>query len=114
MKRRRIGFFLLVILLGIGTGLVYGWYLMPLEPTQEDIADLRMDYKADYVLMVAEIYQADGNVEAAETRLMALGKDWQSLVEESLQFGQSVGYAQIDLEKISDLAADVTLSGISK
>ena len=45
--------FLLVILLGLGLGLVYGWVINPVSFQDTTLNNLRIDYKTDYTLLVA-------------------------------------------------------------
>ena len=45
---------LLVLLLGIALGLLVGWVLVPIQYVDTTPDTLRGDYRADYVLMVAE------------------------------------------------------------
>ena len=53
---------------------------MPLE-------DLRFDYKADYVLMVAQYYQQEGDLATAREMLEKLGEDdLAKLVQDALDY----------------------------
>ena len=65
--------FLLVIALGIAGGMVYSWYVSPVEYVDIAFEALREDYKTDYVLMTAEAYQVDHDLGAAVRRLALLG-----------------------------------------
>ena len=50
MKSRRLFFFSLAILLGIGAGLAFGWLVRPPKaPTDASMTDLRTDYQTDVV-----------------------------------------------------------------
>ena len=62
MNSRRVRWlaFLVAIGIGLGLGLYYGWVVSPVAYVDTAPNTLRPDYKADYVLMVAEAYQADG------------------------------------------------------
>ena len=62
-------------ILGLGLGLYYGWIVRPREPIAGGPEALRQDYKDDYLLMAAEAYSADGNLDRATGRLAALGLD---------------------------------------
>ncbi len=65
MKALRIYLFIFMILVGAAAGVALGWVIDPLGPRNASLADLRADYQADYVLMVAEVYAADGDIQAA-------------------------------------------------
>ena len=67
--------FLIALILGIALGLVYGWVISPVEYIDTAPASLRADYRTDYVLMAAQIYQADQDLDAAARRLTTLGSD---------------------------------------
>ena len=67
--------FLIALVLGIAAGLVYGWVISPVEYIDTAPASLRADYRTDYVLMTAEVYHADLDLDAAARRLTFLGSD---------------------------------------
>ncbi|GAB4498215.1 MAG: hypothetical protein OHK0052_11200 [Anaerolineales bacterium] len=105
---RWIGF-LLAVALGVAAGLYYGWVLNPVVYVETTPESLRADYKADYVLMTAEIYAADGNLTAAQSRLAFLG-DGAPLerVQDALAVGLRAGYTDFDLQQLRALAAALT------
>jgi outer membrane PBP1 activator LpoA protein len=77
-------------------------------PPYRDLAPatLRADYKADYVLMVAEIYHQDGNLPQALRRLTQLDAALPParIVAEALLSARDLDYAQPDLELLAGLA----------
>ena len=100
---RWIGFFLAIIL-GISAGLYYGWVLSPVEYVDTTPDTLRIDYKTDYVLMVAEVHQRDGDIETAVRRLALLGDDLPlTLVQQTLDYALQTGYGQTDLNLLTQL-----------
>lgn len=96
--------FIIAILIGMGLGLYYGWFVSPVEFVDTAPSTLRQDYKTDFVLMVAEIYQNDGDLAAALNRLALLG-DTSALegAQQALEFATQAGYAQRDLDTLSAL-----------
>ncbi len=58
--------------LGIALGLLVGWVLWPVQYTNTAPAQLRQDYRNDYILMVAAAYRVEGNPDAARERLARL------------------------------------------
>lgn len=104
---RWIGF-LLAVALGAAAGLYYGWVLNPATYVETTPESLRADYKADYVLMAAEIYAADGDLAAAQTRLAFLGGTPIELVQDALAVGLRAGYTDFDLQQLRALAAALT------
>ena len=58
---------------GLALGLLYGWVVSPVQYVDITPDTLRADYKSDYVLMVAEIYQTEADPARAAARLGLLG-----------------------------------------
>jgi len=66
---------------------------------------LRMDYKTDYVLMVAEAYRLENNLNLAARRLALLGTDTpDETVSKALEFARQIGYNESDIVLIQSLA----------
>ena len=90
--------FLIFLIIGIGIGLLYGWIIDPVEYVDTFPEVLREDYKTDYVLMVAEAFQENRDIDLAAARLAFLGfTDQKNLVENAMYFGVQNGYASEDL-----------------
>lgn len=97
--------FLLAILLGLSVGLVYGWVISPVEYLDTTPNTLRYDYRTDYVLMVAEIFDSTQDVEQAIRQLAQLGSDPPvEIAIQSLAYATQIGYAPEDLVLIQNLA----------
>jgi uridylate kinase len=106
MKR----FLLLAVgtVIGVLVGAWYGWYGNPSTYTETSPDQLRAEYRADYVLMVAEIYAADHDIGAAAVRLSRLGRaDLADMVREIANAYAAAGYPEEDLAKLNDLARDL-------
>ncbi len=70
MKR---GVWLLVgLALGLGLGVLIGWVLLPVQYYDTAPAQLRADYRDEYVRMVALAYGVERNLERAQARLARL------------------------------------------
>ena len=101
--------FLIAILVGIGIGLLYGWLVSPVRYVETTPDTLHMQYKTDYVLMAAEVYNADKNLETAVRRLGALGMyaagntSPSDMVYQAIVFAQKAGYADADLALMQNL-----------
>ncbi|HEC34137.1 MAG TPA: hypothetical protein ENI37_05410 [Chloroflexi bacterium] len=63
------------LVVGVALGLLIGWVLWPVQYTNTAPAQLRQDYRNDYVLMIAAAYQVQGDLEAARARLAFLGAE---------------------------------------
>ena len=69
MQNRRYLWFAIVIGIGLIIGLLLGWNVFAPKPKTLPLTELRMDYKADYVLMVAKYYEKDKNLDIAKGML---------------------------------------------
>ena len=96
--------FILVILVGLGLGLVYGWVINPVSFQDTTLYNLRIDYKTDYTLMVAEVYHQTNDLEWALNRLMLL-EDPSPLtsVDNALRFASQADYTLPDMFLLRDL-----------
>lgn len=105
MKTRRFIFFFLAILIGVGAGLAFGWMMMPpAAPTNAPLDSLRADFKTDLVLMVAEDFQTEPNPMQALGQLDRLDEgDPITLLGNSIQYAQAIGYPAEDLKMMQDL-----------
>lgn len=105
MKTRRFIFFFLAMLVGIGAGLAFGWMMMPpAAPRNAPLASLRADFKTDLVLMVAEEFQTAPDSMQALTQLDKLDEsDPITLLGNSIQYAQAIGYPEEDLKLMQDL-----------
>ena len=91
---------------GIGFGLLYGWVIDPVEFVDLTPDTLRADYRADYILMVAEAYQAEGDADAAARRLALFGSDPPAQIAAgALPFGRAAGFSSAELTAIDGLVA---------
>ena len=90
--------------IGIALGLVYGWIISPVKFVDTTPASLRQDYKADYVLMVAEAFHADQNADLAARRLAIFGGEAPAdIASQALQSGRQAGYTPNDLSLLQEL-----------
>ena len=101
----RILGFIVAVLLGIAGGLALGWLALPAHTASSAPESLRMDYKADYVLMVAETYHADKDLDQAASRLALLGGDSpEASANQAVVWANNAGYSADDLRRMADLA----------
>jgi len=95
---------LIALAIGIGLGLIYGWVIAPVEFIDTTPETLRADYRADYVLMIAEAYHADKDTGLAARRLAIIGSQTPAeIVKQALQTGHEAGYAPKDLILLEEL-----------
>ncbi|MDD5368289.1 MAG: hypothetical protein PHQ40_04335 [Anaerolineaceae bacterium] len=102
----RLASFLIALGIGLAAGLVYGWVINPARQAELSPDALRMDYKADFVLMAAQIYAADHNLERAASQIAALGQSSPALMaQKAVLWGSQANYAPGDLKLMANLAA---------
>ena len=95
---------IIALVLGIALGLVYGWVIDPVQYTDITPDALRIDYRTDYVLMVAEAYNAEQDPALAAQRLAVLGSEPPVIfAREAEDFARQAGYPSDDLTLIQDL-----------
>ena len=76
----------------------------PAAPTNAPLGSLRTDFRTDLVLMVAEDFQTEPDSMQALTRLDKLdGGDPITLLGNSIQYAEGVGYPEEDLKLMRDL-----------
>ena len=79
--------------IGVLIGAWYGWSVSPVTYNEISPDQLRAEYQADYVLMVAETYAADKDLGQAAVRLSRLGQaDLAGLVRRIADAYQAAGY----------------------
>ncbi|MEA4907093.1 MAG: hypothetical protein GYA17_20395 [Chloroflexi bacterium] len=111
-ERRGQLYLLTGLVLGILLGLVYAWVISPVEFIDTAPAALRPEYRDQYRNLIAQAYQADGDLGRARSRLELLGDERPATVlsdqaERLLAAGGSAAEAQA----LAHLAAD--LSGVT-
>lgn len=96
---------LVALLVGAALGLLYGWVVQPVRYVDTAPGSLRADYRTDYVLMVAQAYAADQDLQTAQVRLAGLGPQPPAdLVTDGLTYAVDHGYTRLDLDTLNQLA----------
>jgi hypothetical protein len=100
----RWAFSLIAIVVGIGLGLLYGWVINPVKFIDTTPESLRADYRADYVLMIAEAFHAEQNADLAVHQLAALGSGSPAqIAAQALQTAGKIGYSVNDISLLQEL-----------
>jgi hypothetical protein len=95
---------LLIAIVGVAAGLSYGLFLSPVEYVDTTPASLRIDFRTDYVLMVAERFHADRDQAGALRRISILATGSPAaMCAEALSFARSSSYSTRDLELLDEL-----------
>jgi hypothetical protein len=93
-------------ILGLIIGLIYSWFVQPVEYKETPPSSLRADYKDQYRLMISIAYSANGDLVRAQERLKLL-KDrdmQQALIEQAQRILASEGNLD-DARVLSGLAS---------
>ncbi|MBV6395627.1 MAG: hypothetical protein HFACDABA_01205 [Anaerolineales bacterium] len=94
------------LVIGTALGLLYGWVVDPIEFTDLTPETLRADYRADYILMVAEAYQSEKDADLAARRLAIFGSDSPAEIAASaLPFGRENGFSASEISALETLVA---------
>ena len=98
------------IIVGIALGIIYGWMIEPVEYVNATPDILREDYRADYVLMVAEAYQAEQDSNRAARRLAILGSEPPAqIVNGAIEFASAQGYTPDEMTLLQGLLTAMQL-----
>ena len=117
MQKRswRFVLFALAILVGFAAGLGYGWLINPIPVEgfatryrSTSLDTLQIDYRTDFVLMIAELYHAEEDLPLALARLELLGDTSPLLImTETITYADALRYADADLRLMRRLAFDI-------
>jgi hypothetical protein len=114
MRGKRLILFFVMIAAGLAFGLLYGWVINPVKYEDTSPSMLHGDYKADYILMVAEIYNHDKNLAQATTRLTLLGTlSPERIVASAILTARERRYAAQDLDLMEKLAQALKTSSVT-
>ena len=97
--------------IGAALGLVYTWKIDPVKYTDVAPDSLRADYRSDYVLMIAQAYAADSDLDLARARLATLNApDPIQLVANIVAQQTAAGTPPGDVNALNALAAALNTS----
>lgn len=97
--------FVIGLLIGLAAALYYAWIEEPVTFTQASPARLRASYRDEYILLVSQAYEANGDWDAAEERLAVLGtSDPGQLILEQMEKTLRDGRPSSELASLANLA----------
>lgn len=104
MRLNRIIWFLIMIVAGAVLGLYYAWIVNPVRFIDATFYDLRQDYKADYILMAAEIYHENPVLFQTMIRIDRLMENSaEEAVANAISNAEKLGYSENDLDLLYNL-----------
>lgn len=106
---RPLGIVGLGLALGIALGLYLGWVAWPTEFSDATPALLADGYKQDYLLMVATIYAADRDLEAARQAIQPMGDNGQAYLNAYVLDQILAGSRAPEIRHLAQLAHDLGL-----
>jgi hypothetical protein len=96
---------LLWVALGAALGLYIGWVAAPVQYVDTAPSSLQAVYKDDYLLMLATVYAADGDLDAARAGLAPLGLgEPAAAVRAAAERLRAANYPADDLARLTALA----------
>jgi len=94
------------VVIGAIIGLIYGWSIDPVEYTDVTPGILRTDYRADYVLMVAEAYQTEQDSDSAARRLAIVSSEAPAqILSSTLDYARANDFTQTEISLLQGLLA---------
>jgi hypothetical protein len=88
--------------------MIYGWMINPVVYRNTGMDTLRLDYKTDYVLMVAELYQSEGDLASALTRIAYIeARSPLAFVTTCIDYAEQHDYTREDIDLMWRLASDI-------
>jgi hypothetical protein len=95
---------IIALIAGLGFGLAYGWLIDPVEFTDLTPDTLRADFKADYVLMIAEAHHSHRDPGIAARQLAVFGSQSPtSIATQGLEYARTNHFDDSDIALIQEL-----------
>jgi hypothetical protein len=99
---------ILPLVIGAALGLIYGWRLDPIEYVEVTPEILRADYRADYVLTVAEAFSVELDEDTAAQRLGLLGDNSPAQIAvDALEYSRSQAFNPDEIRLLETLSASM-------
>ncbi len=96
------------ILIGVIVGLLFTRFVQPPPVENTSPANLQVDYKDDYRILIARAYLANSDLVRAKARLELLGdNDYHQVLEVQAQRILTGGGSEGDARALAKLAADL-------
>lgn len=98
--------------LGISAGLLYGWLVEPVEYVDTTPESLREVYKVDLILMVAEVYSENADLDWVRQDLGLLGPQAPvEVVSAAGAYAREHDYPTADVERLDQLQQSLMAEG---
>ncbi len=90
-----------LLVLGLLSGLVFGWRIMPLSTPSATPAEMHRNFQLDYLEMVLKDFSRQSDSSLARARIAALGENGPKLMQELIGFSENSGLSQKELQYFS-------------
>jgi hypothetical protein len=102
------------LVLGIAIGLLYGWVIQPVEIIESTPDTLRDDYRTDLVLMIAEAYEYESDLDLALQRFERLElQPPTDVLKFAITYANDHNYKVNQIQRLSTLLSDMETSNVS-
>ena len=96
------------LVLGIALGLLYGWVIQPVEIIESTPDTLRDDYRTDLILMIAEAYEHEADLELALQRFQRLQLEPAVVTLETvITYANDHNFKVLEIQLINNLLSDL-------
>jgi hypothetical protein len=96
------------LLLGLAAGLFFGWVIHPAQVEATTPSSLHEEFRTDIVLMIAETYDKEQDLELARQRLNLLGfRSHEETVSTAIHFANTHDFSDQDIILLSHLLSDL-------
>lgn len=102
------------LVLGIAMGLLYGWIIRPVEIIESTPDTLRDDYHTDLILMIAEAYQRENDLDLALGRFERFELEPPvTTLKTAISYAVDHNYLLIEIQRLNTLLSDLEMSNDS-
>jgi hypothetical protein len=103
------------LILGIAIGLLYGWVIRPIQIVESTPDTLRDDYQTDLILMIAEAYESEEDLDLALRRFELLELEPpEGILQAALTYSQDHDYKVIEVQRLNELLVDIETFNASR
>ena len=92
------------LVLGIAIGLLYGWVIQPVEIIESTPDTLRDDFRTDLILMIAEAYEREADLDLALQRFERLKLTPPvTVLEFAITYANDHNFKVIEIQRLNEL-----------
>jgi hypothetical protein len=97
------------LILGIAVGLLYGWVIRPIQIVESTPNTLRDDYQTDLILMIAEAYENEKDLDLALQRFEFMDLEPPvEILQAAITYSQDHDFKVIEVQRLDELLDDLS------